>query len=696
MSPDCFRYRLLCRLLMLGGVLFLTLPRSGHAADRRSQSAEETVHVDAAAVVEYVRGCRKPNGAFGPREQEYTDAAWNYPAVHTLVLLGEPFGSREAILQNGLGYPTGHAGYGHWLIYHQAMIRWLLRGPEETGSRGAAATVELEYQGDEIRYYGSPFATKGEALFQTSGETAAAGFGTAETLGYYNLSSLYYTVAAVIASGRTVDGADALVKFIRERQAPGGGFVDVRSSGTAPKDADAHLAHTCQAVATLRLLGEEIPNRRDIIAFARSCQDTGDDDGEEVTGEGTPAGGFRFHPDRTKAGNFADVYYTCCGLQILHQLDAAPTDPAGCLKWLNRLQNVDGGFGDRPGWRSRLYSTYYAVHSLTLLAELQAGDTPAETSGAGTPSSDAAVDKREAALRELCGLDRNRTAAALISSKWRFVKKAREIADPELRIFQGLFKTPVVAAADLAGLHDRGFDQIAMKTDDFAVAAPLLKAVQEQGLPLSVLLCPEAYPHRLQRYGGAELHHVGNFTLDPKWNADQRRVWQQADTDGQRGLSWDDYRRKVLAPLQELGSLCYPEQDFEMEYAYSAYDAGVAGQHGYNAVQVGFNWSPRDFVRVFPWRERYTDKLPPVADADAHGDLKKWSPQLDHVRHLYLAREPGYAGFLAAARRGHVVCVIAEPEGVSSGVSLYGSPAVVRYVRERIDQWRWWLEGRRD
>ncbi|MGZ0173183.1 MAG: hypothetical protein ACKVHE_26945 [Planctomycetales bacterium] len=125
-----------------------------------------------------------------------------------------------------------------------------------------------------------------------------------------------------------------------------------------------------------------------------------------------------------------------------------------------------------------------------------------------------------------------------------------------------------------------------------------------------------------------------------------------------------------------------PEQDFDLELAYSAYDDG-----GYNAVQVGFNWSPRDFVRVFPWRERYVDKLVPIADSDAHGDLKKWSPQLDHTRHLYIARGPTYADFLEAARHGRVVYGV---EGVPSSVSYYGSAAAVNFVKQRVDEWKWW------
>jgi len=111
---------------------------------------------------------------------------------------------------------------------------------------------------------------------------------------------------------------------------------------------------------------------------------------------------------------------------------------------------------------------------------------------------------------------------------------------------------------------------------------------------------------------------------------------------------------------------------------------------GYNAVLVGFNWPPKDFVRVFPWHERYTDRLTPIADVDAHGDLKKWSEQLDTVRTLFIAKGPTYADFQEAAAAGRVVSVIAKPEGVESGASYYGPAAAVEYVKQgRVEaQWR--------
>lgn len=355
-----------------------------------------------------------------------------------------------------------------------------------------------------------------------------------------------------------------------------------------------------------------------------------------------------------------------------------------CRNWLLSLQNHDGGFGDRPAWRSRLYSTYYALHSLAILGER---DNLRESGGHRTNRQERFQPR--SVLKKIAGANFPDIRLAIPARRVSVAPSLPEI-DPSFQIYQGLFKTPLIEPNDLPGLSRRGFNLLAMKTDDFSTASPLLKSARTGEKPLSIVLCPEAYPHRLRRSGGAVLHHVGNFTLAPHWSPSQREVWKTADSKGRDGLHWPDYQKNVLKPLQQLESLCYPEQDFEYEFAMSSYDDGLYGRFGYNAIQVGFNWSPRDFVRVFPWRERYTDKLPPIADADSHGDLKKWSPQLDHTRHLYIARNGSYADFQEAARHGRVVCVVTGVEGVASGVSYYGRPEAICFVRERVNEWKWW------
>jgi len=581
-----------------------------------------------------VNRCRKPNDAFGPLDQEYTDAAWNYPAIRTLQLLGVEVANPAAIVEHGSGSPAGHAGNGHGQFFHHHGIRQALHRKIEPAHR----LVEVAYGTSKLGYYSNPLGVSDELQFQAGGRPVLDPLDIgARKFVYHNLASLYYLLAGLDASNREPSERRSLIEYVQHRQAESGGYCDVRASDDRPNTDDAHIAHTLQAVAALTLLNGTITRPDDIAAFVHSCR--------------LDDGSYRWNSRPTLPGNDADVYYTWAALRTLKLLNRQPAQVAATRAWLNSLQNADGGFGDRPGWRSRLYSTFYAVEALALLD--------------GDARSGIAVKKLASPPVET-------------------------IADGDLRVYQAQFKMPVIAPDDLEPLRARGFHLLALKSDKFADAEPLLAKIREQRSPMDVVLCPEAYPHRLKQLGGMVVNHVGNFTLDPRWSSEQRAVWQAAHTAGREGLAWSEYRDRVVRPLEELGSLAYPEQDYEMEYAYIAYDSERSTHRGYNAVLAGFNWAPRDFVRVFPWRERYTGRLTPISDVDAHGDLEKWSTHLDSTRHLYIARGPTYADFQEAVAAGRVVCVVVAAPGVPSGVTYYGPDPAVDFVRRHVREWRWW------
>lgn len=582
----------------------------------------------ALSVFEYIESCRKENGAFGPVDQDYTDAAWNYPAVSALQLLGKKIDSPDAIFKYGMGYPKGHVGYGHWQFFHQHKIRQLLGQPIRPKHIGIGVT----HQGFDVRYYGSPFGVDDNTFFRSGGESGQhARDVNATELGFYNLSSLFYLLMGMQASGREPLNPAELADYVLVRQAPNGGFTDVRVEGSPPVDSETHVVHTYHSVAILRLLGVEPPNVKQCGEFIRACQ--------------SRKGGFYWNPDTSLIGNEQDVYYTWAALHALKLMGRDMGSVSECSNWLNSLHNLDGGFGDRPGWRSRLYSTYYAVDSLKLL-------------GAG--------------IREPAGRESRTTM----------------IPEGRYRIFQALFKTPEIEAEDLAALNDRGFNLLGLKSYDFDLVERLRMVIADQKLPMDVILSPEAYPHRTRLYGGLILHHICNLTLDPNWRGEQRSIWEKANVLGAEGLVWPDYLNRVMNPLQELGSIIYPEQDFEMELAYLSYDSREESGSGYNAMLAGFNWSPSDFIRVFPWRERYVDKLPVIADVDAHGDLLKWSSQLDFTRNLFLANGPTYADFQEAAAAGRVVCVIPGRDGETT--AYYGPVEAVQTVIRHLEEWKWW------
>ncbi|MFT5466197.1 MAG: prenyltransferase beta subunit [Verrucomicrobiales bacterium] len=574
----------------------LTLFIAGLAALRADGEAE---------VVAYLESCRKPNGAFGPIDQAYTDAAWNFPAVAALHALGREIKQPESILANGLGYPKGHVGHGHWRFFHQHQIRHLLAAPMKTKH----SKIRVVHQGFEVRYYGSPFGTGGETFFNAGGEPHPDPRDVdAEELGFYNFSSLYYLLAGLGASGREASNRDELVDYIFAREAPDGGFVDVRVEGRKATNPELSLPSIFFAIAILDLLGEPIPNPRKCANYLRR--------------------------ELAKSNDIYEIHIALRALEILGEEADSRSEIA---KTIRLMRNADGGFGDRAGWRSRLYSTFWAVDSLRIL-KAEIGPVPTDD------------------------------------------QTMEPIEEDQFQIFQALMKTPAISPNEFAGLHERGLNLLGLKSENAALVTELRAAISDQQLPMDIVLCPEFYPHRAPRPGGLVLHHVLNATIDPGADFESRLARLNENGTAEMDL-WNDYDKRVIWNCASSG-LAYPEQDFEMDLAFDAYD------RSYNAFLAGFNWAPSDFVRVFPWRERFVGRFAAIADADAHGDLEKWSEHLDFTRNLYLAEDSSYTSFLDAARNGRLVCVIAPRDGEAA--AFYGSEPAVEFVKARIDEWRWW------
>ncbi len=589
---------------------------------------EQAANVDAHATVKYLLRHQKPNGAFGPIDQQHSDLAWNYPAVHALVLLGTEIPRREQCLQNGqwaaFREPDAHRTNLHWDLYQKVQLNVLLspkgkpphvfpRQRDDGKTIPLGKAWKLTYEDRKGNYYG-PY-----------------GMGV-----YYDLSTLWFMTSALVSLGGTIDNMEEVKQFILPRQTDSGGFVDAYRTDPPPVAADAHLMITHDAVMTLRALGQPVPRAEACAAWIRSCQ--------------TPAGGFRWSPTRTDASNQADVWYTYAAVLALKSLGSAPQDAERCLAWLNSLQNPDGGFGDRPGWPSRLYSTYYAVHAIAALA----GD-----------------------------------AKRGIRPK-RAVRSEPEIPEGKYQVFQAHLKAPALEGDSATAMVERvrtmRLDFIGAKTADVAEARAYAAS---RGYRLEIVACPENYPHKLRWLGGHPADHVSNWLIPPEMSEAQQRIFAAADRAGRQGLPWNEFRRQVIRPMQQMGTLFYPEMDYSMVNAYMVYDDELEDQAGYNAFIAALGWPAWDWVRHFPYRERWVGKLPALADGDAHGDVTKWEVRLLKQRTLYLAEDYRLAGLLDACRNGRTVCVIRD-DREPSGVVYYGSAPAVRYVEKHRAAWQWW------
>ncbi len=587
--------------------------------------AAQSVQVDADAAVRYVLSCQKPNGAFGPYDMEYTDLAWTYPAVYTLKLLDIPVPHADSCFKNGqqawIEKAPWKNGPWYWSFYQKVDLYRLFgrTGPDEPG-----VTTEKPWQ-----LYYKPRTSYLELRKYPEGE-------------FFDLASLWHIVGSAKTMGATIANPEVVKSFVTERQAPGGGFVEGLDSLVEPRDKDAHLMATCEAILTLTALGIPIPNQEKCIAWLRACQ--------------TPTGGFRWSPSASAPSNQPDVWYTWAAIRALKTLGSGPANEKACLRWINSLQNPDGGFGDRPGWKSRLYSTYYAVHSAQLLAG----------------NARQGITKKQMA---------DETTATIPEGKYR--------------IFQAAHKSPPGDSSMVDEAAAMGFNLLAVKItekqiDTLEGMSQMVKQARayakRKGYSLEIVDFPENYSHRLQWPSGQRADHVSNLLIPPTLSTSELSAYNAAYGAGKIGLPWTDFKEQVIKPMLGLNTLFYPELDYTMTNAYQVYDDGLDGKTGYNAIP-GAHFGNSDWMRHFPYKERWIGQLPIVADADAHGDITQWRKYLDEFRNLYIAEDYHYANYIDAAQNGRLVCVIRYESGE---IRYYGAPAAVAYLKKHRPEWQWW------
>ena len=582
--------------------------------------------IDSGSVIDYILSCQKSNGGFGPHDMEYTDLAWTYPAVHAVTILGSDIPNPDFCYKNGgqswIEIAPWRNGPWYWSLHQKANLYKIMN------KTGALEDGFLPDQAWILQF--KPRTNYTEFREYTDGY-------------FFDMASLWNVVEATDILNGTIENKEFVKNYILSRQTSSGSFDDMLGDRIAPEEDRSHLMVTHDAVMILDALGISIPAKDDIIKWIRSCQ--------------TAEGGFQWHPDHISYSNNADVWYTWAAVRALKALGAEPLNVDDCIVWLNSLQNYDGGFGDRPGWSSRLYSTYYAIHSLEMLT----GD----------------IEKA-------------------ISEKRMTNSSKTRIPEGKYSIFQAHHKSPPGGIEMVDAVVSTGLNLIAVKTTEAEVVnnggisevvSIAREYMKEKGYPLEIVDSPENYRHRFKWLSGMEGNHISNFMIPPDLSSEERDIYLLSYDAGVHSYDWPIFKEKVIRPMMDLGTLFYPELDYTMLNAYMVYDEGLDGNIGFNGVPAA-HFGNYDWVRHFPYKERWIGQLPMIADGDAHGDIYEWRHWLDSFRNVYIAKSHNYYDYIDASLNGRSVCVIRFPE--TKEVRYYGSVEAIDYLKRHKVDWKWW------
>lgn len=580
--------------------------------------ADTTTIVGLESARSYVLSCQKPAGGFGPRLQPYADVDWTYYAVSALSLLGEPVPDADRCARS---LPTHDAQLGS--VSRQGFLLAATRSLlGDTRSAEAALRLRSLQRSD-------------------GGWCASSGVAT--------LPATYWAVAALAALQTAAIDGEAAGRFVIDRLHPDGHFDDVTRSKLPPDRAGAaelgvdgarsdggHVWLTYCGVTALTMLGYEVPWKQAIVSWLRSCQQAD--------------GGFSWRPGLDSLGG-SDIWYTYLAVEALRTLGAMPADSVGATEFINACQNADGGFGDRPGWSSRLAATYYALSAAKSLSfEVARAIRP---KAVPRPRYDPPSTWR--GMRFYSAYQGPTTGGDAQDSAWSpgllvySMGTGLDDAEPYLR-------APALAIGDTLVervLWELHYPEFVSSLDDGKLVV--------RSLGFWIESCPR--PDTMQ-------------AIREAWSA----ICATGSCDTVEGRRFGE---QVLQPLVERGVISYErigtgDQDLD----YLLMDELLTRTHGQCGL-VGASSDGSDLVRTNPHLERLVGRLPlfvPLAGPS------------DRARLVWLGRSGDPDDLRAALRDGRTACVIREG-GASDEMVIYAEPRMLAALRHRSNEVRWWKAG---
>ncbi len=415
--------------------------------------------------------------------------------------------------------------------------------------------------------------------------------------------------------------------YLDERRRPNGSF----NNTPAADGSDGHVMNTWWGLQALRIFGRHEVNKESTSAWLRSCQ--------------LPNGGFTYQP-KPEFGGVDDVAYTRAAVRALESLGSAPANRDACMAYLHSLANADGGFSDRPGWRSNPLATFCALDALAGLSALPTATTV----------------KRRA-------------------------PRAKQVLPGNLKIFtiqvESHGQGSPTEAVDLARALKIDWWGAKNATPEWHARVREIAAAQK--VPVTFFPANEEYGTWVDVPGLGTYSHVSDLVAPP--DAD---IGPALATRGNtKAVTWPEFRTRRLAALEKgQGRLVW--QFGENEELVRTYLDDSVERGGFAAIST-YHFGNPDFTNSEPFLHRWRGQLPYIALQDAHGTEPWWFADMTTgFRTVFLATEPTWAGWLNALKQNWTVPIRRDVWTRGKTWMHSGSREVLDFVRARESSWRWW------
>lgn len=407
----------------------------------------------------------------------------------------------------------------------------------------------------------------------------------------------------------------------------------LRSNGTfnntpAADGSDGHLVNTLWGSWAMSDLAGAWPLADDTVAWIRSCQ--------------LPSGGFTWSPSPA-LGGVDNVIYTWAAVSLLAKAGAAPKDRDACIRWVHEQFTSDGGFRDRPGAKTNLTATYYALDTLRILK------APFHADAHRAP-----------------GIRRTRLPAGL-------------------RIYSAQIEAPgngspseAVALAEALGIH-----LWTAKNTPQGWIAEAQRIADQRGAGVRIARGDEEYGTYTSVAGLGTYSHlddlVGPGTADLGPYPPEKNVAHE----------WTDFRDTRIRKVRQANGRMVWQFNENEELTRILLDQSLR-DGSYSAIS-GFHFGIGDFLEYEPFLMSWEDRLSMIGLQDAHGgESWWWAGQLEGFRTLYLAHAPTWEGFVQAMDRKWMLAVRRDAS-TQFALQWTGAPTEVRdYIAARKDEWSWW------